>query len=214
MIVRPLIVGVCGGSGSGKTTLARALAQRCGPAVVLAEDDYYVCRTQVPDFDPATRDFDCPSSKDFDLLVEHLAALKAGGGIRRPAYDFARHARVGEVEVAPEPLVVLEGLHLLSDARLRDLADHAFFVEAAEPVRFARRLTRDVESRGRTADSVTNQWRDTVEPAYARWIAPFAVHADTRVDGEGDLETETARAVGIVRALQAGAEKGKAGEAA
>jgi uridine kinase len=203
MTVRPLIVGVCGGSGSGKTTLARALAQRCGPAAVLAEDDYYVCRTRVEGFDPATRDFDHPSSKDFDLLARHLAELKAGRGVRRPTYDFARHARVGEEAFAPAPLIVLEGLHLLSDARLRGLVDHAFFVDAPETVRFARRLARDVETRGRTADSVAAQWTATVQPAYARWIAPFAACAQTRLDGAGDLAAETARAAAIVAALGA-----------
>lgn len=196
----PLIVGVCGGSGSGKTTFARALAEAAGPAVVLAEDDYYVCKTQVPGFDAATRDFDHPSAKELDLLLAHLAALRAGRAVMRPAYDLATHSRNAEAAVAPAPLVIVEGLHFLSDRRLRDALDHAFFVDAPDAVRFERRLVRDVATRSRTPESVTAQWNGTVQPAYLRWIAPFAERADTRVDGTGDLAAEVATAAALIAA--------------
>lgn len=193
--MRTLIVGVCGGSGSGKTTFARALAEAAGPAVILAEDDYYVCRTAVPDFDAATRDFDHPSAKDFDRLLGDMQALRTGRTIRRPVYDFASHSRTGEVDVAPAPLVIVEGLHLLSDPRLVAEADRLIFVAAPDETRFERRLARDVAERGRTTECVTAQWTNTVLPAHRRWTEPFAARAHLTVDGCGDLSVELARAL-------------------
>lgn len=201
----PLIVGVCGGSGSGKTTFARALAEASGPAVVLAEDDYYVCRTRTPDFDADTRDFDHPSAKELDLLRVHLGELRAGRAVMRPVYDLKTHSRTGEARVEPAPLVIVEGLHFLSDPELCAAVDHAFFVDAPDATRFERRLARDVAARARTAESVRAQWDGTVQPAFLRWIAPFAERAHTRVDGTAELAAEVARAVGLLAARRSAA---------
>ena len=176
-----LLIGVTGGSASGKTEIARAAARAAAPlsALVLAEDDYYGDHGARPDFDPAEFNFDHPGSRDHDLLASHLAALKAGHAVEAPIYDFTIHRRRSDTRrIAPADIVVVEGIHLFCDAPVRDLFDIRVYVDAPDDVRLARRLLRDVNERGRTAQSVVGQYLRTVRPMHHEWTAPGREHAD------------------------------------
>ncbi len=185
----PFVVGIAGGSGSGKTTLVRRLVDQLGEErVALIEHDSYYCPDPALPFAERQQiNYDHPDSLETSLLIEHLAELKAGRGVRIPTYDFARHRRRPEVRaVQPLPVVLVEGILLLCDGRLRALLDLKLFVWAADDVRFIRRLQRDLSERGRTTDSVTRQYLGTVKPMHERYVAPSMQHADLIIRGEGD----------------------------
>jgi uridine kinase len=176
-----VLVAITGGSGSGKSTLAEALVGGLpeGSAVLLREDSYYRDAAALPGFDAATFDFDDVAARDHDLLIEHLAALKGGEAVVSPVYSFITHGReaVGEA-VEPADVVVVEGAHLLCTPDLRDLFDIRVFVDTPADIRFIRRLLRDQIERGRTADSIVDQYLKTVRPGHERLTEPSKVHAD------------------------------------
>ncbi|MDO8294819.1 MAG: uridine kinase [Caulobacter sp.] len=177
----PLLIAVAGGSGSGKSTLAAALEARLpgGAVTLLIEDAYYGDHGGKPGFDPARFDFDDVTAKDHDLLARHLAALRAGEAVQAPLYCFETHRRLDPVAmVSPAPLIVVEGAHLLCTAELAALFDLRVFVDTPPDVRFIRRLIRDQAQRGRTADSVIQQYLATVRPAHERLIEPSRARAD------------------------------------
>ncbi|ATQ41927.1 uridine kinase [Caulobacter mirabilis] len=178
---RPLLIAVSGGSGSGKSTLAHALQARLpeGCVRLIIEDDYYRDFWDEPGFDPASFDFDDVAAKDHALLATHLAALREGETVQAPVYCFETHRRKGEpAAVAPAPVVVVEGAHLLCTPALADLFDLRIFVDTPADVRFIRRLIRDQIQRGRTAQSVIDQYLATVRPAHERLIEPSRGRAD------------------------------------
>lgn len=177
----PLLIAVSGGSGSGKSTLATALEARlpAGAVTVVIEDAYYGDHGGKPGFDPLGFDFDDVSAKDHGLLASHLAALRAGETVDVPLYCFETHRRLISVAtVSPAPLIVVEGAHLLCTAELASLFDLRVFVDTPPDVRFIRRLIRDQAERGRTADSVIQQYLATVRPAHERLIEPSRSRAD------------------------------------
>jgi len=189
--VQPIVVGVTGGSGSGKTTLARALGTAFpgGAAQVLMLDYYYRDRAGIPLEERTRINFDHPEAFDEPLLVEQVRALKAGRPVERPVYDFVRHTRAEEtVAVRPSPVVVLEGILVLAMEALRPFLDLKVFVDTPSDVRLARRVRRDVAERGRTVESVVDQYLATVRPMHAEFIEPTRNHADLIVPGEGDHE--------------------------
>lgn len=183
MTARPdrLLIGVTGGSASGKTEIARAAARAATPltTLVLAEDDYYGDHGAKPDFDPAAFNFDHPESRDHRLLATHLAALKAGESVEAPIYDFTIHRRRADTRtIDAADVIVVEGIHLFCDPDVRAQFDLRVFVDAPDDIRLARRLLRDVNERGRTAQSVVSQYLRTVRPMHHEWTAPNAAHAD------------------------------------
>lgn len=188
---RPVIVGVAGGSGSGKTTVARALAASFRPEQVqiVLMDSYYKDREGVP-FEERTRiNYDHPDAFDEGLLVEHVAALRAGRTIEQPVYDFTRHERRKErLTVQPSKVVILEGILVLAVEALRPLLDLKLFVDTAADLRFLRRLQRDITERGRTPDSVIEQYLATVRPMHEAFIEPSRRHADLIVPEGGHNE--------------------------
>ncbi|NWG52409.1 MAG: uridine kinase [Hydrogenophilaceae bacterium] len=193
------IIGIAGGSGSGKTTIAARTALRLA-APLIAEDDYYLCRTMFPDFDESTHDFDSPGAKDHALLIAHLDAARRGERFVKPLYDFTRHARRAETEVmAVSRFLVIEGLHVFATPPLRAAVDLAVYVDAAESVRLARRLDRDVRERGRSERFVRAQFARTVTPAHAASVAPQRRIADIVIDttDENDLACAEAHAARI-----------------
>lgn len=196
---RPVLVGIAGGSGSGKSTLARALAGSFGPdqVQIIYQDMYYRERSGLSLEERARVNYDHPDAFDEPLLVEHLAALKAGSGIERPVYDFARHDRAGEtVRVPAARVVILEGILVLALESLRPLLDLKLFVDTPDDLRVLRRLRRDVAERGRTLESVVEQYLSTVRPMHQAFIEPSRRHADLIVPEGG----ENAMALDLIRA--------------
>lgn len=174
------LIAITGGSGAGKTTIAQALARQVGAgAVVVAEDDYYRCASTIPDFDAASYNFDTPEAKEHTLLSAHLAAAKRGEPFDKPIYDLATHRRQADLErIARANVVIVEGIHLLAVKDLRGLFDLKIFVEADEAVRLARRMLRDVETRGRTPRSVMMQFFETVRPMHQQHVESQRAFAD------------------------------------
>ncbi len=176
-----VLVAITGGSGSGKSTLAEALIAALPPetAVLLREDSYYRDAASLPGFDPATFDFDDVGARDHELLVRHLTDLKAGRDVLAPLYSFIHHGREpGGEMVSAAPVVVVEGTHVLCDPDLVKLFDIRVFVDTPADIRFIRRLLRDQAERGRTADSVIDQYLATVRPGHERFTEPSKTHAD------------------------------------
>lgn len=191
MAARPVVVGVAGGSGSGKTTVARALAAsfRAEQVQIVLMDSYYKDREGVPLEERKRINYDHPDAFDEGLLVEHVAALKDGRTIEQPVYDFTRHERRKErVTVQPSKVVILEGILVLAVEALRPLLDLKLFVDTAADLRFLRRLQRDITERGRTPDSVIEQYLATVRPMHEAFIEPSRRHADLIVPEGGHNE--------------------------
>ena len=176
-----LLIAITGGSGSGKSTLARALAEALGPeqAVVVLEDWYYVDAAALPDFDASTFDFDHVAARDHALLARHLADLKAGRAVEAPIYSLIHHGRdPGVAPVPAAPVVIVEGIHLLATPEVAALFDLKVFVDTPADIRFIRRLLRDQAERGRTAQSVIDQYLKTVRPGHERFTEPGRALAD------------------------------------
>jgi uridine kinase len=192
----PKLIAITGGSGVGKTTIARALAVRLGAgAVVIAEDDYYRCSSTLLDFDPATHNFDAPDAKDHALLHAHLLLARGGAGFDKPLYDLTTHRRKAESErIAPANWVIVEGIHLLAAPELAAAFDLKVFIEADETLRLARRMIRDVESRGRTPRAVMAQFFSTVRPMHEAHVAPQRALADLVLTSPPDADAAQAEA--------------------
>lgn len=181
MSTRPFVVGIAGGTASGKTTVARRVADRLG-ALLLTHDRYYRSAD-------AHTNFDHPDSLDTVRMVTDLDTLRAGQAASLPDYDFSTHRRrAAEDFVAPTPVIVVEGILVLSDAGLRSRFDLAVFVDAPADVRLIRRVQRDVAERGRTVDSVFAQYLSTVRPMHEAFVAPSVAHAHLVLDGTAEVE--------------------------
>jgi uridine kinase len=184
---RPLVVGVAGGSASGKSTVVGELVRQLEPirAAVLRHDAYYHDLSHLPPARRADVNVDHPDSLQTELLAEHVAALVAGRPVDVPLYDFATQTRGANPRVVhPAPVVIIEGILVLADARLRTLLDLRVFVHVNERDRLARRLARDVAERGRSAASVRERHERVVQPMHARFVEPSRRWADvTIIDG-------------------------------
>ena len=178
---QPFVIGVAGGSGSGKSTVTRQVLASVGPdmATVVYQDDYYLDQTELS-FDARRQtNYDHPDAFDWPLMMQHLQALRRGEPIEMPTYDFTAHNRASKtITLQPAPVIVVEGLFALYDAELRKMMSLKIFVDTAPDVRFIRRLQRDMAERGRTAESVINQYMDTVRPMHKQFIEPTKRHAD------------------------------------
>ena len=188
--MRRFLIGIAGGSGSGKTTLARALQARFAPheLLVISLDGYYRDRSDLTLPERRALNFDHPGSLDEALLRDHLAALKAGQPIEQPLYDYTTHARSGTSHTASAPVILLEGILALSLATVRELLDLKIFVETPADLRVLRRLRRDVAERGRTVESVMDQYMESVRPMHDAFIEPSRHQADLILPGEGRFE--------------------------
>lgn len=177
----PLILGIAGGSGSGKSTIARAVLEALpeGRGVLLQQDHYYRPQTHLPESERASVNYDHPDALELDLLSEHLDALRRGEPIERPTYDFTVHDRLKEgVRVAPAPVIVVEGILVLADERLRSRFEVKLYVDTDPDIRVMRRIRRDLEKRGRTFAQVRSQYYESVRPMHLAFVEPTKRFAD------------------------------------
>lgn len=184
----PITIAVAGGSGSGKTTVSRALIERVGAEHIayIPHDAYYKDLSHLPENQRKAINFDHPHSLDTELMIAHIQALQAGEPVQIPIYDFTRHLRTEQsIEVAPNPIVLVEGILIFAEARLRDLFDIKIFVDTDDDIRFIRRLQRDITERGRTVESVIKQYMSTVRPMHIEFVQPSRHHADVIVPQGG-----------------------------
>lgn len=186
---RPLVLGIAGCSGSGKTTLARELATQLD-ATLFPLDLYYRDLSQFPLDSRHKRNFDHPDSLESELIVEHVRALAKGEAIQRPVYDFKTHSRVGGVfdAIAPKDVVIVEGILALHYAELVDCYDFSIYVNAPHDVCLSRRIHRDVRERGRTEESVRDQFHETARPMADLYVVPSAARASVTVEGTDSLD--------------------------
>lgn len=182
--MKPIIIGVSGGSGSGKTTIVDIIMDALGKqdVIVIKHDDYYKDQSDLSYEERIVVNYDHPNSLDNDLFIDQLIALSNGQMINKPVYDFTIHNRKTQTEqVHPAKVIILEGILLLEDARIRDLMNIKVYVETDPDLRFIRRLDRDINERGRTVDQVIKQYLETVKPMHYQFIAPSKRHADIMI---------------------------------
>ena len=199
-----MIAGICGGTGSGKTTAARQIIADIGEekAAYLQQDSYYRNLADMPLDARRHVNFDHPDALDNELLLRHLEALRAGKSIERPVYDFVRHLRKTEtVRVSPLPLIVVEGILIFVDERMRRLMDLKVFVDCDPDIRFIRRLERDMRERGRSFESVAAQYLSTVRPMHLEFVEPSKRYADIILPEGGFNKTGIDRITAEVRRL-------------
>ncbi len=178
---RPVVIGVAGGTGSGKTTVSEAIVQRVGRARIayLQHDSYYRDLSHLSVAERAQVNFDHPDALDNELLVEHLDALCAGHPVAVPNYDFTRHNRTADVRlVQPCPVILVEGILIFAERALRDRMDIKVYVDTDADLRFIRRLQRDILERGRSLQSVVDQYLRTVRPMHLEFVEPSKRYAD------------------------------------
>jgi len=184
----PIIIGVAGGSGSGKTTVVRKIVKSLGTdqVTVLHHDSYYRDASHLSLEERQQINYDHPDSLETELLVCHLQELRAGTQVEVPVYDFTTHSRTAARERAPaRKVIILDGLLILWDRRLRELMDIKVFVDTDPDIRFIRRLSRDIDQRGRSAESVIRQYLETVRPMHLEFVEPSKRYADLIVPQGG-----------------------------
>jgi len=182
-----MILGIAGGTGSGKTTLTRRLKERFGDEVsVVYHDNYYKRRDDLTYEERCAINYDHPNAFDTDMLLEHLAQLKAGKAVECPVYDYTVHNRSDKtVLIQPAPVIIVEGILLFAFPELCDLMDIKVFVDTDADVRILRRIVRDVNKRGRTLESVISQYLTTVKPMHEQFVEPSKRKADIIVPEGG-----------------------------
>ena len=200
---KPLVIGIAGCSGSGKTTLARELATQLD-ATLFPLDLYYRDLSQFPLDSRHKRNFDHPDSLESELIIEHVSALARGEAIERPVYDFKTHSRVvGSFEtMVPKDVVIVEGILALHYPELVDCYGFSIYVDAPDDVCLARRIHRDVRERGRTAESVREQFRATAQPMATEYVLPSAERATITVDGTEALDWSVEQVLERLRVMR------------
>jgi uridine kinase len=187
----PLVIAIAGGTGSGKTTVANVILGRVGANHIgyLPHDAYYKDLTDLP---PAQREhinFDHPNSLDTDMLIRHVQDLKENHPIELPVYDFKTHSRTSRtILIKPQPIIIIEGILIFVEPKLRQLFDVKIYVDTDPDIRFIRRLERDIAERGRTMESVIHQYLTTVRPMHQEFVEPSKRYADVIIP-EGGFNT-------------------------
>ena len=182
-----LVIGIAGGTGSGKTTLMNNLIQRFeGSVTVLSHDNYYRRHDELTYEERCQLNYDEPAAMETELMVQHLEALRNWQAIDCPVYDFSVHNRSDEtIRIVPRKVIIVEGILIFENKPLRDLMDIKIFVDTDADVRLCRRIKRDVNKRGRTLESVLQQYQQTVKPMHEAFVEPYKRFADIIVPGGG-----------------------------
>ena len=201
---RTLTIGICGGTGSGKTTITNRLTEALSEdsVLLLQQDHYYKDTPHLPLDERAKQNFDHPDSLDTQLLISHVRALREGQAIERPVYDFTQHRRVpATVHLEPRPALIVEGILIFENSALRGLCDIKIFVDTEADLRFIRRLRRDIRERGRTVESVTDQYMATVRPMHMEFVEPSKRYADVIIPEGGYNEVGIDLVIQKIRSL-------------
>jgi len=185
---KSILIGITGGSGSGKTTIVKKISEHLSDFVFIPQDNYYKSADHSISNDNITSfNFDHPDAFDSDLIIKHLKDLKEGKSIEMPTYDFVHHCRAEKtVKLEPRSTIIFEGIMVFFEKRIRDLMDLKIFVDTPSDIRFTRRLQRDIKERGRTVDSVIEQYLEVVRPGHIEFIEPTKVYADLIVPEGGN----------------------------
>ncbi|NMC15957.1 MAG: uridine kinase [Chloroflexi bacterium] len=206
----PLVIGIAGASGSGKTTLASAILDAIGHHKIsfLPHDAYYRDQAELSFEERLKINYDHPDSLESDLLIKHILALKSGKSVKRPVYDYKQHTRSAEV-VAIEPcqIIMVEGILIFWEAKLRKMFDMKVFVETDSDICFIRRLIRDIKERGRTVESVVNQYLTTVRPSYIDFVEPSKRFADVIIPEGGKNTVALDMVIARLQGLLNGADQ-------
>ncbi|MEI4769466.1 uridine kinase [Psychrobacillus sp. FJAT-51614] len=187
----PLIIGIAGGSGSGKTSVTNAISEvfKDHSVVVIEQDYYYKDQSHLKFEERLNTNYDHPLAFDNDLLIEHVHKLLNNKAIEKPVYDYAQHTRSTKtITIEPKDVIILEGILVLEDERLRDLMDIKLFVDTDSDLRIIRRILRDINERGRTVDSVVEQYINVVRPMHNQFIEPTKRYADVIIPEGGQNE--------------------------
>lgn len=186
---QPIVIGVTGGSGSGKTSVSRAIFNHFPnhSIMMLEQDSYYKDQSHLSFEERLETNYDHPFAFDTDLLIEHLQQLLNYQAIEKPVYDYVAHTRSSDVLIQePKEVIILEGILILEDSRLRELMDIKLYVDTDDDIRIIRRIKRDMEERGRTLDSVIEQYLTVVKPMYHQFIESTKRYADVIVPEGGE----------------------------
>ncbi len=200
------MIGVAGGTASGKTTVVQRIVESLGDrhVTVLEHDRYYRDRNDLRFEERAALNYDHPDALETDLMVQHIRALREGRPIEAPVYDFTLHARKSVTEtIEPRRAIIVEGILIFADSGLRDLMDIKVFVDTDADTRFIRRLQRDVAERGRTMESVIEQYLGTVEPMHFEFVEPTKRYADIILPQGGHNAVAIDMLLGLLRGLTA-----------
>lgn len=204
-----VVFGVAGGTASGKTTVADTILETVGASRVayLPHDAYYRNMSHLPLEERAQLNYDHPNSLETELLVRHIEKLLAGEAVDVPVYDFTEHRRTEEtIRVVPSPIILVEGILIFTDSRLRELMDIKIYVDTDPDVRFIRRMVRDLEERGRSLDSIIKQYLETVRPMHLEFVEPSKRYADIIIPRGGlnkvALDMVVARLMALLRERQ------------
>lgn len=202
--MKPLIIGIAGGSGSGKTTVTRRIIDSLqeDKVVVIQHDSYYRDISYYDGADPATINFDHPDALETSLLIEHIKQFRRGETIEQPMYNFATHSRMKERRIIqPRDILIIEGILIFVEKELRDLMDIKIYVDTDDDERLIRRLRRDIIERGRSLDSVINQYTRTVKPMHHEFVEPSKRYADIIIPQGGENTVAIDMVVSKIRSL-------------
>jgi len=184
---KPLLILVSGGSASGKSTVVQEILNKAGldDVLILKHDDYYLSQADLPLEQRIKMNYDHPSSLDNELLYDHIKLLLNGKPIQKPVYNFDLYTRYPETEtVYPKPIIIIEGILILENEKIRDLSDINLFVELDDDTRFIRRMLRDMKERGRSLESIITQYEKTVKPMFHKYIKPTKRYADVIIPND------------------------------